>query len=49
VDRHKILNGVRDVRSILEANKDGVFNLTDRAIESKMREYFASREDDGIS
>ena len=49
VDRHKILNGVRDVRSILEVNKDGVFDLTDRAVEAKMREYFASREDDGIS
>jgi hypothetical protein len=49
VDRHRILDGVRDVRSILETNKDGVLELTDREVDKKMREYFASREDDGIS
>jgi hypothetical protein len=49
VDRHRILDGVRDVRSILETNKDGVLELTDRSVDTKMREYFASREDDGIS
>ena len=48
VDRHKILNGVRDVRSIMEVNKDGVWELTDRNVEAKMREYFESREDDGM-
>jgi hypothetical protein len=48
VDRHKILNGVRDVRSIMEVNKDGVWELTDRDVEAKMREYFESREDDGM-
>ena len=49
VDRHRILDGVRDVRSILTENKDGVWELTDRKIDAKMREYFTSREDDGIS
>ena len=49
VDRHRILDGVRDVRSILETNEDGVLELTDRDVDKKMREYFASREDDGIS
>jgi hypothetical protein len=48
VDRHRILDGVRDVRSVLETNKDGVLELTDRVIDAKMREYFASREDDGM-
>jgi hypothetical protein len=48
VDRHRILDGVRDVRSILETNKDGVLELTDRAVDKKMREYFVSREDDGM-
>jgi hypothetical protein len=48
VDRHRILDGVRDVRSILEANKDGVWELTDKSIDAKMREYFDSREDDGV-
>ena len=49
VDRHKILNGIRDVRSIVEPNPDGVWELKDIAVESKMREYFISREDDGMS
>jgi hypothetical protein len=48
VDRHRILDGIRDVRSILEANKDGVWELTDKSIDAKMREYFDSREDDGV-
>ena len=48
VDRHKILNGVRDVRSIVEPNAYGVWELTDKTVESKMREYFTSREDDGV-
>jgi hypothetical protein len=48
VDRHRILDGVRDVRSILEPNKDGVWELTDKVVEAKMREYFDSREDDGV-
>ena len=47
VDRHRILDGVRDVRSIVEANPQGVLELKDKTIESKMREYFTSREDDG--
>jgi len=48
VDRHRILDGVRDVRSILDTNKDGVLELTDRSVDTKMREYFTSREDDGV-
>jgi len=48
VDRHRILDGIRDVRSILKTNKDGVLELTDRAVDKKMREYFTSREDDGV-
>jgi hypothetical protein len=48
VDRHRILDGVRDVRSILDTNKDGVLELTDRNVDTKMREYFTSREDDGV-
>ena len=46
VDRHRILDGLRDVRSIVEPNKDGIWELTDRTVEAKMREYFISREDD---
>ena len=48
VDRHRILDGVRDVRSILEPNKQGVLELTDKTVEAKLRAYFVSREDDGV-
>lgn len=48
VDRHRILDGVRDVRSIIEPNKEGVFELTDKTVETKLRQYFVSREDDGV-
>ena len=48
VDRHRILDGIRDVRSIVETNKDGVFELTDRAVDAKLRQYFVDREDDGV-
>ena len=48
VDRHKILDGVTDVLSILRPNWHGVFELSDVRIEQKMREYFEQREDDGL-
>ena len=48
VDRHRILDGLRDVRSIVEVNKDGIWELTDKKVEAKMRDYFISREDDGV-
>jgi len=47
VDRHKILDGIRDVRHILE-EKDGVWVLTDKKVEEKLRQYFISRDDDGV-
>lgn len=49
VDRHRILDGIRDVRSIVEPNTDGIWELTNKAVDAKMREYFASREDDGVA
>jgi hypothetical protein len=48
VDRHRILDGVRDVRSIVQPNQDGVFELTDKNVDAKMRDYFKGREDDGM-
>jgi hypothetical protein len=47
VDRHRILDGIRDVRHILE-EKDGVWVLTDKNVEEKLRQYFISRDDDGV-
>lgn len=48
VDRHRMVEGIRDVRSILETNEVGVFELKDKAVEAKMRGYFLEREDDGV-
>ena len=48
VDRHRMVEGIRDVRSILETNEVGVFELKDKVVEAKMRAYFLEREDDGV-
>lgn len=46
--RHAILEGVADVRDILTAEKGKSFELTDAAVEKKLRDYFVNRVDDGI-
>jgi hypothetical protein len=47
-DRHKILDGIKDVRFIIRVNKDGVITLSDKNINAKLLKYFESREDDGL-
>jgi hypothetical protein len=47
ISRHSILEGITDLRKILKTNKDGVYELTNRAVNQKMKEYFMSRDDDG--
>jgi hypothetical protein len=49
VERHKVLDGIRDIRTVVRANGDDVWELTDRKLESGLRDYFAGREDDGLS
>ena len=48
VDRHAILDGIADVQRIVRPNWDGVFELNDKAVDAKLREYFTQREDDGV-
>jgi hypothetical protein len=45
VNRHKILEGVDDVRNILTGD---VLEVTDSAVRIKMEDYFRMRDDDGI-
>jgi hypothetical protein len=47
-ERHTILEGLDDVRTILILNKDGVYELLDQSINQKLKEYFISRCDDGF-
>jgi hypothetical protein len=47
MSRHEILSGIDDPRRILQVNADGVYELTDRTINEKMKEYFVSRDEDG--
>ena len=47
LERHAMLNGIKDVRDIVK-EEDGIFVLTDSSFESKMIEYFKERDDDGF-
>jgi hypothetical protein len=48
MDRHKILQGIDDVRTILCTNKDGVLELTDDRVRKDLMTYFRERQDDGF-
>ena len=48
VDRHEILNGIRDVRTIMRPNWYGVMEFSVRGVSEKLRTYFVEREDDGV-
>lgn len=47
ISRHSILEKITNLKSILSINKDGVYELTDKTINEKMKAYFMSRDDDG--
>ena len=47
VDRHQIVDGIPDVQRIVRPNWSGVFEVTDKNVEAKLRDYFTEREDDG--
>lgn len=49
VARHECMNDIEDVRKILAVNEDGVFELLDRQVHVKLKQYFDEREDDGLS
>ena len=48
VDRHAILDGIRDVRTIMRPNWSGVLEFSVRGMSEKLQAYFLQREDDGI-
>jgi hypothetical protein len=48
VDRHKILDGIKDVRTIMRPNWYGVMEFSIRGMSDKLLKYFLEREDDGI-
>lgn len=48
VDRHEIVNDIKDIRKIIRPNWSGVFELLNRDVERRMRWYFMGRMDDGI-
>jgi len=50
VERHFILDGSPDIRTILYSNNDGVFEWKDPSqLNTKLLEYFEARKDDDLS
>ena len=47
-NRHTIFKDIVDVRTILKEDESGLFEITDREIAQKVKEYFKSRNDDGV-
>jgi len=48
VDRHVILDGIKDVRTIMRPSWSGVMEFSIRGISDKLKTYFLEREDDGV-
>lgn len=48
VSRHTILDGVRDVQTLLRPNWDNVWEITDKRVEPMLLRYFLEREDDSL-
>ena len=47
VDRHAILDGIKDVRKIIRPNWSGVWEFSVRDMSDKLLNYFVERVDDG--
>lgn len=47
VDRHAILDGVKDIRKVMHPNWTGVFEFSTKGLSEKLAAYFAERCDDG--
>jgi hypothetical protein len=47
VERHTILEKVKDIRDILIEDENGLLVLTDSEIQDKLINYFVTRDDDG--
>lgn len=48
VDRHAILDGIKDVRKIMRPNWGGVWEFSVRDMSDKLLKYFVERVDDGV-
>ena len=48
VSRHAILDGVRDVQTLLRPNWDSVWELSDKRVEPLLLTYFLERQDDSL-
>jgi hypothetical protein len=48
VDRHVILDGVKDIRKVMRPNWNGVWEFSIKGLSEKMAAYFNERVDDGI-
>ena len=49
VERHAILDAVKNVEDIVSPNRDGVLELTDNVVRDKLKAYFVGREDDMVA
>jgi hypothetical protein len=48
VDRHTMLDGVKDIRKVIRPNWQGVWEFSVRGLSEKLQQYFIEREDDGV-
>ena len=48
VDRHAILDGIKDIRKVMRPNWTGVWEFSVKGLSEKLSAYFADRVDDGI-
>ena len=48
VDRHVILDGIKDIRTVMRPNWTGVWEFSVKGLSEKLATYFADRVDDGI-
>jgi hypothetical protein len=48
VDRHVILDGVKDIRKVMRPNWNGVWEFSIKGLSEKMAAYFNERVDDGV-
>jgi hypothetical protein len=49
VERHGILDSIKNVEDIVVKNSCGVFEIADTAVNEKLKRYFIEREDDMVS
>jgi hypothetical protein len=48
VDRHAILDGIKDIRKVMRPNWTGAWEFSVKGLSEKLSAYFADRVDDGI-